>query len=123
MTVLKKELQAVRREIKSLEKKIQKLRKAAEVGSKGRQGRVVKTSIVKSAKSAATKQSAGTKKSFQMTAAEQILRIIKRYRKGVDVSTLKTKTGFDDKKVRNIVFRASKEGKIKKSSRGIYVMA
>jgi len=32
-------------------------------------------------------------------------------------------TGFDDKKVRNIVFRASKEGRIKKSGRGIYIGA
>jgi hypothetical protein len=39
----------------------------------------------------------------------------------VDVPTLKTKTGFEDKKVRNIIFRASKEGKIKKVGRGIYV--
>ena len=44
-------------------------------------------------------------------------------KKGVDVTTLKEKTGFDDKKVRNIVFRASKQGKIKKTGRGIYVGA
>jgi hypothetical protein len=41
----------------------------------------------------------------------------------VDVPKLKAKTGFDDKKVRNIVFRASKEGKIKKVGRGTYVGA
>ena len=58
-----------------------------------------------------------------MTATEQILKIIKRSRKGVDVPTLKTKTGFEDKKVRNIIFRASKEGKIKKVGRGIYLGA
>jgi hypothetical protein len=123
MTVLKKELQALRREIRTLEKKVQKLRKAAEAGGKGRQGPGAKTVKVKAVKSVAAKQGAGVKKSPQMTAAEQILRIIKRSRKGADVPTLKTKTGFNDKKVRNIVFRVSKEGKIKKSSRGIYVMA
>jgi hypothetical protein len=122
MTVLKKELQAVRREIKSLEKKIQKLRQAAAGGGKDRHGTSAKTFKVKRAKSTATKPRTGTEKPLQMTAAAQILKIIKRSRKGVDVPTLKTKTGFDDKKVRNIVFRASKEGKIKKSSRGIYVM-
>jgi predicted transcriptional regulator of viral defense system len=74
-------------------------------------------------KSMAEKKSTPIKKSLRMTAADQILRIIKRSRKGVDVPTLRTKTGFNDKKVRNIVFRASKDGKIKKSSRGIYVMA
>jgi len=33
------------------------------------------------------------------------------------------KTGFDDKKVRNILFRGLKQGKIKKAGRGIYVVA
>ena len=50
-------------------------------------------------------------------------KIEERFKKGVDVPTLKEKTGFDDKKVRNIVFRATKEGKIKKFGRGIYVGA
>jgi hypothetical protein len=31
------------------------------------------------------------------------------------------KTGFDVKKVRNIVFRIFKQGKIKKAAKGIYV--
>jgi len=31
------------------------------------------------------------------------------------------KTGFDEKKVRNIIFRTLKQGKIKKADRGIYV--
>ena len=69
------------------------------------------------------KKAAPKKKASKMTATEQILKIIKRSRKGVDVPNLKTKTGFEDKKVRNIIFRASKEGKIKKSGRGIYVGA
>jgi hypothetical protein len=123
MNVFKKELQGMRREIKALEKKIQKLGKAAELVGKDRQAKGVSTVKDKPVKSAAAKQIAKLKKSPQITAAEQVLRIIKRSRKGVDVSTLKNKTGFDDKKVRNIVFRASKEGKIKKSSRGIYVTA
>jgi hypothetical protein len=85
--------------------------------------KVVKGKSVKAktAKKAAIKKAAASKKATQVTATDQILRIIKRFKKGVDVPTLKDKTGFDDKKVRNIVFRASKEGKIKKSGRGIYV--
>ena len=74
-------------------------------------------------KAPARKKAATGKKSAQATATDKVLRIVKRSKKGVDVPTLKKKTGFDDKKVRNIVFRASKEGKIKKSGRGIYVGA
>jgi hypothetical protein len=75
------------------------------------------------AKKAPAKKAVARKKTAQVTATDKILRIVKRSKKGVDVPTLKKKTGFDDKKVRNIVFRASKEGKIKKSGRGIYVGA
>ena len=70
---------------------------------------------------APAKKAPAAKKAAEVTATDQILKIIKRSKKGVDVPTLKEKTGFDDKKVRNIVFRAAKEGRIKKSGRGIYV--
>ena len=73
------------------------------------------------AKKAPAKKTVAKKKATQVTATDKILQIVKRSKKGVDVSTLKKKTGFDDKKVRNIVFRASKEGRIKKSGRGVYV--
>jgi hypothetical protein len=48
---------------------------------------------------------------------------VKRSRKGVGVPTLIKKTGFEDKKIRNIVFRAFKQGKIKRTGKGIYVAA
>ena len=69
----------------------------------------------------AIKKATPRKKAGKMTATEQILSIVRRSRKGVDVPALKRKTGFEDKKVRNIIFRASKEGRIKKVGRGIYV--
>jgi len=75
----------------------------------------------KAVKKAPAKKAPVPKKGVQVTATDQILKIIKQSKKGVDVSTLKKKTGFDDKKVRNIVFRAAKEGRITKSGRGVYV--
>lgn len=45
---------------------------------------------------------------------------IKRSRKGLDVADLKAKTGFDDKKLRNIVFRLYKLGRIKRVGHGKY---
>ncbi len=57
------------------------------------------------------------------TATEAVLKIIRQSKKGVDIAKLKEKTGFNDKKIRNIVHRASKQGKIKRSGRGIYVIA
>ena len=130
MAILKRDLQAVRRDFKALERKMEKLLKAAEkagAAKKVTKSKAVKTKAVKSKAARATTAKRATrttrKRAPQVTATDQILRIIKRSKKGVDVPTLKKKTGFDDKKVRNIVFRASKEGRIKKSGRGIYVGA
>ena len=131
-----KELTALKKEFKTLEKKMEKLLKAA--GSTGQAKKASKAKAVKAksakkapakktaakktavAKTSAKKTAAG-KKAGPATATDEILKIIKRAKKGVDVPTLKKKTGFDDKKVRNIVFRAAKEGRIKKSGRGVYV--
>ncbi|MBW2335391.1 MAG: hypothetical protein JRF47_01300 [Deltaproteobacteria bacterium] len=140
MAILKKDLQAVKRDIKALEKKLEKLLKAHVPMPKAK--KVIKKKVVKKAKAvkkapakkakvvkkapakkAPAKKAVARKKAPQATATDKILIIIKRSKKGVDVPTLKKKTGFDDKKVRNIIFRASKEGKIKKSGRGIYVGA
>jgi fibronectin type 3 domain-containing protein len=61
------------------------------------------------------------KKAVQITATDQVLKIINRSKKGVDTGTLMKKTGFDRKKVTNIIHRTFKAGKIKKTDRGVYV--
>ena len=123
MAILKRDLQAVKRDIKALEKKMEKLLKAYGKPQKPKKAAKPKRKAVKAKprRKAVAKKIARRKKAPQVTATEQILRIVRRSRKGVDVPTLKTKTGFEDKKVRNIIFRASKEGKIKKAGRGIYI--
>jgi len=63
------------------------------------------------------------KKAKTVTATDQVLKIIKRSKKGVDVPTLMKKTGLAQTTVRNIVSRAAKQGKIKRVGRGIYVGA
>lgn len=54
------------------------------------------------------------------SATAVVLGAIRRSRKGADVAALKVKTGFDDKKLRNIVFRLHKLGKIKRVEHGKY---
>jgi len=58
----------------------------------------------------------------RMTATETVLSIIKRSRKGVGVPGLKEKSGFEDKKIRNIIFRLSKQGTIERVGRGLYAI-
>ena len=57
------------------------------------------------------------------TAVDTVLTIAKRHKKGIHVSKLIGKTGYDDKKVRNILHRAKKRGKIKRIGKGIYIAA
>ena len=128
MTILKKDLLFLRKEFKAVEKNMEILLKAVEKSGKAPKAAATKAVKRKAVKAIATKKApvkkaAVKKTTSQTTATDQILGIIKRFKKGVDVPTLRKKTGFDDKKVRNIVFRAGKEGKIKKSGRGIYVSA
>ena len=55
-----------------------------------------------------------------MTAIDVVLDAIKRSKQGTDFATIQAKTGFDEKKIRNIIFRLNKIGKINRKSRGIY---
>jgi hypothetical protein len=57
------------------------------------------------------------------TASDTVLNAIKGFRQGADFSTIQAKTGFNEKKLRNIIFRLNKLGKIKRKGRGIYVGA
>jgi hypothetical protein len=56
-------------------------------------------------------------------ASDLVLEIIKKSKDGIGFKQIQTKTGFDEKKVRNIVFRLKKTGKIKAKKRGIYVVS
>ncbi len=58
----------------------------------------------------------------KMTATEKILSIIEKSTRGADIARLKARTGFEDKKIRNIVFRLAKQGTIKRAGRGVYAV-
>ena len=55
-----------------------------------------------------------------VTAADTVLGVIKRSN-SVDAATIVEKTGYDRKKVSNIVFKLKKQGKIKSVKRGVYL--
>ncbi len=123
MTILKKDLQALNRDIKALEKKMEKLIAAA---GKSEKPKVAKKTTAKSVNAKTTKRSPvqkapSRKRTAQPTATDQVLNIIKRSKKGVNAATLMMKTGFDLEKVRNILQRTYKQGKIKRVEKGVYV--
>ena len=72
-----------------------------------------------------TKAKAVTKKApvkaAKITDTDKLLAIINRFKKGIDTATLMKKTGFNQKKVRNMLNRTYKQGKITRVEKGIYV--
>jgi hypothetical protein len=56
-----------------------------------------------------------------LTAIDVVLDVIKRSKQGTGFADIQAKTGFEEKKIRNIIFRLNKIGKIKRKSRGIYI--
>lgn len=54
------------------------------------------------------------------SASSIILNIIGNHPEGTNFKTIKAATGFDDKKLRNIIFRLDKIKKIQRVNRGIY---
>jgi len=113
MKQLKKDLQAVSKSLKQLTLRTEKIAKKLD--------KLERPKPVKKPKAKAKRKV--TKKPVKVSAAATILAIIKRSRKGVDVATLKNKTGFESRKISNIVQRFKREGKIKNSGKGIYVKA
>jgi len=69
-----------------------------------------------------TKAPIGRRKASLM-AVDVVLDTIKNSKEGIGFAQIQSKTGFDEKKIRNIIFRLNKKGKIKRKSRGIYIAA
>jgi len=70
----------------------------------------------------ASRTGASTRKT-EMTSMDKALEVIKRFRKGVGFADIQARTGFEDKKLRNIIYRLHKMGKIVRKSRGLYIAA
>jgi hypothetical protein len=55
------------------------------------------------------------------TASDTVLKIVGRSKKGVSTARIMENSGFNQKKVSNIIYRLKKQGKIKNVAKGIYV--
>jgi septal ring factor EnvC (AmiA/AmiB activator) len=105
--------------LKSLAKQTDKLIGAVDKFEKEKAARRKKAKAKPARKVRAKKTPA--KRAKKVTDTDRVLNIIKRSKEGVRVPTLVKKTGFDDKKVRDIINRTLKQGKIKRVGKGIYV--
>lgn len=139
MKKVKQDLRTLNRDLKSLVRKTETLMKAMDRLEKSQ---TVKAKKVKKAtpnpkttkkiaakaspKPRATRKAAVKKapaKRKKLTATDKVINIIKKTKRGVSTKALAKKTGFDAQKIANILFRATKTGKIKSKDRGIYIGA
>ena len=103
---IKKELVKISKDLEKMSRRIQKLTSSLAKGK----NRAPKTTLPKSAA-----PNKGKKSGTQI-----VLGMIKKSQKGIDAGTLIKKTGFEDKKIRNILFKALTDGKIERVGRGVY---
>ena len=129
MKNLKKNLQAVNRDLKALAKKVDQIVVAVGKLEKPKVAKKPKAKAAKRkparktvAKKVAVKKPAA-KKTTKLTAVDTILGFIERSRKGVNTATLKKKTGFKDHKIHTTVYKLKKQGKVKSVGRGVYLKA
>lgn len=120
MKQLKRSLQALYKDLKSLTVRTEKMMKLVNKLEKVQTNAGVRK---KTAAKSVTPKRVITKKGKSPSATETVLKIIMRSKKGVGTVAIQEKTGFKSRKIWDIVHRAGKEGKIKKVGRGIYIKA
>jgi hypothetical protein len=123
MTIYKKDLQALNSDIKALGKKMEKLTKLFDKSKKAKVTKKVTAKPVKAktTKKAPAKKVSAKKSTAKLTATDQVLKILRGRKRGVNAATLMEKTGFNQKKISNIIHRAYKQGRIKRVGKGVYV--
>ena len=116
MKALEKDLQSIVKVLKSLTrqtekmaKKLDKLDKTKPAKKPGRKTR------------AKVRRKTVAKKAARATAIDKIFAIISKSKKGVNTATLNKTTGFDNKKIHNVINRLKQQGKVKSAAVGIYV--
>lgn len=68
-----------------------------------------------------TKPQRGVKFKPTLSATEEVFEVVKSSAEGATIMDIQARTSFDEKKVRNAIFRLNKLGRIKRKKRGLYV--
>jgi len=108
------DLKTVAKDLKKLTQKTEKMVKRLEKRDKAQAAKKPKVKAIKRPIA---------KKPTRVSASDTLLAIIKRSKKGVDTVALRKKTGFQGRKIGDIIYRLKKQGKIKTEGKGLYVKA
>ena len=118
MKSLQKDLQAFVKELKALaltteklSKKLSKLETDGSPKAKKERPRGARKPV----------RPSGAGKTKKVTAVDEVFNTIKSSKKGANMTQIKAKTGFNDRKIWNAIYQMKKDGKIKNIERGLYV--
>ncbi|MGM0453389.1 MAG: hypothetical protein ACQERN_09520 [Thermodesulfobacteriota bacterium] len=64
-----------------------------------------------------------TRSTGEKSASDKVLNVIANMGDGAKFNDIQAKTQLEDKKLRNIIYRLSKQGKIHRPQRGVYVQS
>ena len=103
---IQKELTKISKDLEKMSRRIKKLTASIPKGK----GRAPKASMPKPVAIPRGK----------ISGTQTVLGMIGKSKKGIGTGALIKKTGFDGKKIHNIIFKAQKEGKIERVGRGVY---
>ena len=103
---IQKELTKISKELEKMSRRIKKLTASIPKGK----SKAPKASMFKPVAASKGKKS-GT---------QTVLDMIKKSKAGIAAGALIKKTGYEDKKIRNILFKAWKDGRIERVGRGVY---
>lgn len=124
MKNFKKSLKSVTKDLDALAKKVERLILAAEKLDKAKPQKKTAAKakpLKKTAPKAKPVKKTAPKAARKLTAADTVLGYIKKSKKGIDTATLMKKTGFNQKKIHNIIFKLKKQGTIKSELKGVYL--
>lgn len=112
-------LQKLSKQFKAASKELDKLKKAPKKKAKAT---TAKKAVKKTKKKAAApKKTTKSKAASAPSVIDAVFSAIKKTRKGITISEIKTKTKLESRQISNAVYKLSKRGQIKTTKRGVYV--
>ena len=108
MQDLKMSLKKVSSDLKKMAGQVERLAGKLEAQSKAAPAKTVAKKVSK-------------KTATQPTAADAVYKVIARLKKGANMAAIKQKTGYENRKIQNSVYKLKKQGKIKSEAKGVYV--
>ena len=124
MKKLESQLKSVAKSLATLSKQVEKASKQIGTLESAKAKPAKKTTALKASpkkKTAAKKTTANKTTVKKAGVLSSVYGIISRSKKGVNVVTLKSKTGFESKQISNALYKLTKRGQIEAASRGVYV--